>query len=115
MSPMPREPPVTRATLPSMEKRFVIEGTMPRRREEGKGGSPGRPARAPLQSPRPRVSGRGPRRRAHGGGCEDRPERPLSLLERPQVQALLPRPDEAPELLRLRMRRAEGRLVPEVL
>jgi len=28
---------------------------MPRRREEGKGRSPGRPARAPLQSPRPRV------------------------------------------------------------
>src|ERR1051325_3544980 len=30
MSPMPREPPVTRATLPSMEKRFDIGG--PRRR-----------------------------------------------------------------------------------
>src|SRR5438093_11216499 len=26
MSPMPREPPVTRATLPSMEKRFDIGG-----------------------------------------------------------------------------------------
>src|SRR5207247_9493906 len=36
MSPMPREPPVTRATFPSMEKRFVIGGTMPRRGEEGK-------------------------------------------------------------------------------
>src|SRR5206468_3460730 len=42
--PMPREPPVTRATLPSTEKRFVIDGTMPRRREEGKGWSPGRHA-----------------------------------------------------------------------
>src|SRR5438445_6343188 len=41
MSPMPREPPVTRATLPSMEKRFDIGGTMPRRRAEGKGRSPG--------------------------------------------------------------------------
>src|SRR2546427_4622520 len=90
MSPMPREPPDTRATLPSMEKRFDIGGPMPRGRAEGKGRSPGRPARAPLQSPPASVSGRGTGRRAHGGGREDGSERPLSLWERPEVQALLP-------------------------
>src|SRR5919197_5617948 len=97
MSPSPRDPPVTRATLPSMEKRFDIGGTMPRPRAEGKARrSP--PAAAALDAARVlRYKPAGERERlgaggsVHGGGWEDRPERALFLREREEVQALLPR------------------------
>src|SRR3989475_12826935 len=92
MSPMPREPPVTRATLPSMEKRFDIGGTMPRRRAEGKGRSPGRPARAPLKVRRRAraAAGRGGGRMAVGASKEDACHPRLPTLRNTDGDPLVP-------------------------
>src|SRR5262249_10160451 len=106
----------------SMENRFAIENTMPRRRAEGK--APRRRARRGTLDPAPALRyklGRPARAgRGRGGGrmaADGRVGRndPCACGSGRKYKRCCLAQDEAPELLRLWMRRAEGRLCPQVV